>query len=140
KADAALLPRPYGVWAEERGFKRITDWTDIVDDPLPISIETTPTLLRERGEHFSRFLQAHRAGIRYMNAHRVGTIPLLAERLGHPGSMTVKIWDTYLVWMDERLTVDFKQFERLLAQVARGASNQARQVATEWIMPGGLRD
>src|SRR5262245_25861304 len=26
KVSAALLPRPYGFWAEERGFKRITDW------------------------------------------------------------------------------------------------------------------
>jgi len=140
KVDAALLPRPYGFWAEERGFKRITDWTDIVDDPLPISIETTATLLRERGEDFSRFLQAHREGIRYMKAHRAETIRLLGERFGHPASMTAKIWDNYLVWMDERLTVDFKQFERLLSQVAPAASNQARQVATEWIMPGGLRD
>jgi ABC-type nitrate/sulfonate/bicarbonate transport system substrate-binding protein len=140
KVDAALLPRPYGFWAEERGFKRITDWPDIVDDPLPISIETTATLLRERGESFSRFLQAHREGIRYMRAHRAETIRLLGERFGHSATMTAQIWDNYLVCMDEGLTVDFKQFERLLSQVAPAASNQARQVATEWIMPGGLKD
>ena len=138
--NAALLPRPYGFWAEERGFKRITDWPDIVDDPLPISIETTATILRERGEDFSRFLQAHREGIRYMKAHRAETIRLLGERFGHSASITAKIWDNYLVCMDERLTVDFKQFERLLSQVAPAASNKARQVAAEWIMPGGLRD
>ena len=140
KVSAALLPRPYGFWAEERGFKRITDWPDIVDDPLPISIETTATLLRERGEDFARFLQAHREGICYMKAHRAETIRLLGERFGHSASITAKIWDNYLICMDERLTVDFKQFERLLSQVAPAASNQARQVAAEWIMPGGLRD
>ena len=139
KVNAALLPRPYGFWTEERGFKRITDWPDIVDDPLPISIETTATLLRERGEDFSRFLQAHREGIGYMRAHRAETIRLLGERFGHSASMTAKIWDNYLVCMDDRLTVDFKQFERLLSQVAPAASNQARQVAIEWVMPGGFR-
>jgi ABC-type nitrate/sulfonate/bicarbonate transport system substrate-binding protein len=140
RVSAALLPRPYGFWAEERGFKKITDWPDVVDDPLPISIETTATLLRERGEDFSRFLQAHREGIRYMKTHRAETIRLLGERFGHSAAMTAKIWDNYLVCMDERLTVDFKQFERLLSQVAPGASDKARQVAAEWIMPGGLRD
>jgi hypothetical protein len=54
--------------------------------------------------------------------------------------MAAKIWDDYLVCMDERLTVDFNQFERLLGQVAPAASAQARQVAAEWIIAGGLRD
>jgi ABC-type nitrate/sulfonate/bicarbonate transport system substrate-binding protein len=140
KVSAALLPRPYGFWAEERGFKRITNWPDIVDDPLPISIETTATLLRERREDFARFLQAHREGIGYMKTHRAETIRLLGERFGHSASITSKIWGNYLICMDEKLTVDFKQFERLLSQVAPAASNQARQVAAEWIMPGGLRE
>src|SRR5262249_52541937 len=53
KVNAALLPRPYGFWAEERGFKRITDWPDIVDEPRPIFIETTAILLRRRGDGLS---------------------------------------------------------------------------------------
>ena len=54
KVQAALLPRPYGFWAEARGFKRITGWPAVVDDPLPISIETTATMLRERREDLLR--------------------------------------------------------------------------------------
>src|SRR5215470_15617690 len=46
KVEAALMPRPFGFWAENRGFKRIHDWPEIVDDPLPITIETTAKLLR----------------------------------------------------------------------------------------------
>ena len=140
KVSAALLPRPYGFWAEERGFKRITDWPDVVDDPLPISIETTVTLLRERGKDFSTFLQAHREGIRYMKTHRAETIRLLGERFGHSPSLAAKIWDDYLVCMDEGLTVDFKQLERLLAQVAPATPGRARQVAAEWVMAGGMKD
>jgi ABC-type nitrate/sulfonate/bicarbonate transport system substrate-binding protein len=140
KVDAALLPRPYGFWAEERGFRRITGWPDIVDDPLPISIETTAILLKEREKDFATFLQAHREGIRYLKTHRAETLRLLREKFGHSDSMAAKIWDDYLVCMDERLTVDFKQFERLLGQVAPAASAQARQVAAEWIIAGGFRD
>jgi ABC-type nitrate/sulfonate/bicarbonate transport system substrate-binding protein len=140
KADAALLPRPYGFWAEERGFRRITGWPDIVDDPLPISIETTAILLKEREKDFATFLQAHREGIRYLKTHRAETLRLLGEKFGHSDSMAAKIWDDYLVCMDERMTVDFNQFERLLGQVAPAASAQARQVAAEWIIAGGFRD
>jgi ABC-type nitrate/sulfonate/bicarbonate transport system substrate-binding protein len=140
KVSAALLPRPYGFWAEERGFKRITDWPDVVDDPLPITIETTAKFAGERGKNFSTFLEAHRQGIRYMKAHRAETIRLLEERFGHSPSLVTKIWDDYLVCMDERLTVDFKQLERLLAQVAPATPGGARQVAAEWILPGSLRE
>src|SRR5215471_3889959 len=41
KVEAALLPRPFGFWAEDKGFHRIADWPGIIDDPLPITIETT---------------------------------------------------------------------------------------------------
>jgi len=139
EVQAALLPRPYGFWAEARGFRRITDWPDVVDDPLPISIETTATLMRERGKDFSIFLQAHREGVRYLKTHRAETIRTLGGKFGHSPSLAAKIWDEYLVCMDEKLTVDFKYFERLLAQVAPGVLAEARQIASEWIMLGGLR-
>lgn len=140
KVSAALLPRPYGFWAEERGFKRITDWPDIVDDPLPISIETTATLLQERGKDFSIFLQAHREGIRYMKTHRAETIRMLEKQFGHPTSLGAKICDDYLVCMDEGLMVDFKKFDQLLAQVAPDTPGGARQIAAEWVMPGSLKE
>ncbi len=140
KVSAALLPRPYGFWAEERGYKRITDWPDVVDDPLPITIETTATLFREHGKDFSTFLEAHREGIRYMKTHHAETIRLLGERFGHSSSLATKIWDDYLVCMDERLTVDFKQVDKLIAQVAPATPGGARKVASEWILPGGLRE
>jgi hypothetical protein len=37
------------------------------------------------------------------------------------------------------LTVDFKQVEKLLSQVAPDTPGGARQVASEWIMPGSLK-
>lgn len=140
KVSAALLPRPYGFWAEERGFKRITDWPDIVDDPLPISIETTATQLRERGKDFSTFLQAHREGIRYLKTQREATIRMLEKQFAHPPSLGAKIFDEYLVCMDEELRVEFKQLEKLLSQVAPDTPGGARGVATEWIIPGSLKE
>ena len=138
KVSAALLPRPYGFWSEEKGFKRITDWPDVVDDPLPISIETTATLLRDRGKDFSTFFQAHREGIRYMKTHRAETLRMLQKRFGHSPSFAAKAFDDYLVCMDEELTVDFKHLQKLLSQVAPDTPGGARQVATEWIVPGSL--
>jgi ABC-type nitrate/sulfonate/bicarbonate transport system substrate-binding protein len=41
KAAAAIVPRPYGFVLEDKGFHRMLDWNDLVDDPLPITIETT---------------------------------------------------------------------------------------------------
>jgi ABC-type nitrate/sulfonate/bicarbonate transport system substrate-binding protein len=137
--QAALLPRPYGFWAEERGFKRISDWPDVVDDPLPISIETTATLLRKRGKDFSIFLQAHREGIRYLKAHRAETLRMLQGKFGDSPTFAGKTFDDYLIFMDEELTVDFKQVEKLLSQVAPDTPGGARQVASEWIMPGSLK-
>jgi ABC-type nitrate/sulfonate/bicarbonate transport system substrate-binding protein len=140
KVQAALLPRPYGFWAEERGFKRISDWPDVVDDPLPISIETTATLLQKRGKDFSIFLQAHREGIRYLKAHRAETLRMLQEKFGDSPTFAGKTFDDYLIFMDEELTVDFKQLEKLLSQVAPDTPGGARQVASEWIMPGSLKE
>jgi ABC-type nitrate/sulfonate/bicarbonate transport system substrate-binding protein len=140
KVSAALLPRPYGFWAQEKGFKRLGDWPDVVDDPLPISIETTATLLRDRERDFSTFLQAHREGIRYMKTHRAETLRMLQEKFGHSPAFAAKTYDAYLVCMDEELAVDFKHLEQLLSQVAPNTPGGARQVATDWVMPGSLKD
>jgi ABC-type nitrate/sulfonate/bicarbonate transport system substrate-binding protein len=138
KAPAALLPRPYGFMAEERGFHRLRAWPDAVDDPLPISIETTAALAREREKDFRAFIEAHREGIRYLKANRNEALRILAAKFNHPPTLAAKTVDDYLVCLDEQLTVDFKQFERLLSQVALEKTTDARQIASEWISPGAL--
>ncbi len=139
KVDGAFLPRPFGFIAEERGFNRITEWPEIVDDPLPITIETTEKLWRERGDDLKTFLEAHREGIGYFKTHRDDAMRILTERFGHSESLAKKTFNDYIVCMDERLTVDLTPFERLLSQVAPETTGGARQVAAEWIVPGALR-
>jgi ABC-type nitrate/sulfonate/bicarbonate transport system substrate-binding protein len=139
KVDGAFLPRPFGFIAEGRGFNRITEWPEVVDDPLPITIETTEKLWRERADDFKMFLPAHQEGIRFFKNHRDDAIRILTKRFGHSESLAKKTCNDYIVCMDERLTVDFKQFERLLSQVAPETPGGARQVAAEWIVPADLR-
>jgi ABC-type nitrate/sulfonate/bicarbonate transport system substrate-binding protein len=138
KAAAALLPRPFGFIAEERGFKRANEWPEAVDDPLPISIETTAKLLAEREEDLTSFLAAHREGVRYFKSNREAAVRVLQKKFNHSPTMAEKIFNDYVIWMDERLRVDFKQFEKLLSQVAPDRADHARQIATEWIMLGAL--
>ena len=140
KVSAALLPRAFGFWAEERGFKRFADWPGIVDDPLPITIETTTKLWSERRQEFELFLTAHREGIHYLKANRDAAIRILREHFGHSESFAARTFDEYLVCMDESLMVDFRQLELLHSQVAPDAAEGARQVAARWIVPGALRD
>lgn len=139
KVQAALLPRPYGFMAEERGFHRLRAWPDAVDDPLPISIETTAALARERGKDFHAFIDAHREGIRRIKADRNEAARILAAKFGHSPGLAARTVEEYLVCMDESLAVDFKQFERLLSQLAPERSGDARRIASDWIIPGALR-
>jgi ABC-type nitrate/sulfonate/bicarbonate transport system substrate-binding protein len=140
KVQAALLPRAFGFWAEDRGFKRIGNWPAVVDDPLPITIETTEKLWRERGNDFETFLTAHREGIRYLKCNRDAAIRILGEKFDHSKTFAAKTFDDYLICLDESLKVDFKQLELLLSQVAPETPGGARQVAADWIVPGALRD
>jgi ABC-type nitrate/sulfonate/bicarbonate transport system substrate-binding protein len=139
KTAASLVPRPYGLVAEERGFVRMRDWPDMVDDPLPITIETTQTLLREREKDFLAFLEAHREGIRYAKANRQKVVQLLINKFGHWPMLAAKTFGDYLCYMDESLTVDVKQLSKLHAQVALDSTVNARQVAAEWLIPGVLQ-
>ena len=139
KVQAALLPRPFGFWAEEKGFRRADDWPDIVDDPLPITLETTAELLRQRESDLRLFLEAHREGIRHFQANRPAALETLQARFGHSRAFAEKTFDEYVRFLDERLTVDFEQLEKLLAQVAPDAPGRARQVASQWILQGALR-
>ncbi len=140
RAHAALLPRPYGFLAEEKGFKRISDWPDVVDDPLPITIETTEKLLQRRGADFEAFLAAHREGILYMKNQRAKTIQTLQDRFQHTPAFASKTFDEYLVCMNERLMVDFRKLQQLLAQIAPGETVRARQIAADWVIVGGLSE
>ena len=140
RVQGALLPRPYGFLAEEKGFKRISDWPDVVDDPLPITIETTAKLLKERGRDFEAFLAAHREGIRYMKGERAKTIQMLQDRFHHTPAFATKTFDEYLVCMNERLVVDFRKLQQLLSQIAPGEMAGVRQIAADWVMAGALSE
>jgi hypothetical protein len=35
--------------------------------------------------------------------------------------------------------VDFRDFEKLLSQIAPETSERARQIAAEWIVPGAMK-
>jgi ABC-type nitrate/sulfonate/bicarbonate transport system substrate-binding protein len=87
---AAILPRPFGFWAEARGFKRNPDWPDVVDDPMPITIETSARLARDRETELGVFLAAHREAIRYLKSHRVQAIAMLQAQFGHSPSFAAR--------------------------------------------------
>jgi hypothetical protein len=74
-----------------------------------------------------------------MKTHRGEIIRVLQEKFGHSPSFAGKTFDDYLICVDEELTVDFKHLEKLLSQVAPETQGGARQVASEWIVPGGLK-
>src|SRR4029077_5054181 len=76
----------------------------------------------------------------YLKSNRAETIKLLGAKFGHSPSFAGKTFDDYLVCLDERLTVDFKQLEKLLSQVAPDTPGGAKQLASEWIVPGALRE
>jgi len=139
KVAAAMVPRPYGFVAEDQGFRRILNWPEVVDDPLPITIETTASLLSEREQDFAIFLDAHREGILYAKANREKVVQLLMEKFGHWRTLAEKTFDDYLGYLDAALTVDEAQLNKLLTQVAPNSGANARQVAAEWLIYGALQ-
>jgi ABC-type nitrate/sulfonate/bicarbonate transport system substrate-binding protein len=139
KAQAALLPRPFGFIAEARGFKRLTEWPEVVDDPLPITIETTVKLWHDRQKDFTAFLAAHSEGIQYFKSHQADALRILEKQFGHAPAFAAKIYNDYIVCMDSSLKVDMEQFDKLLAQIAPEKVRDARQIAAEWIVPGAVK-
>jgi ABC-type nitrate/sulfonate/bicarbonate transport system substrate-binding protein len=139
RVQAAWLPRPYAFVAEEAGFVRLHEGSGIIDDPLPITIETTKGLLNQRGRDLARFIAAHSEGVRYLLDHRDATIHLLQTRFGHSPQLAAKTFDDYLVCMDDALAVEFGCLEKLIAQVAPNTPGGAEEIAREWIAPGALR-
>ena len=110
-------------------------WPEVVDDPLPVTMETTEKILRKREKDFTAFLEAHSEGIRYLKTHRAETIRMLGGRFDLLPNIAAKAFDEYLIWLDDRLTIDLKQLEKLLAQVAPDRPGGARKLASEWIVP-----
>ena len=137
--EAALLPQQYGFLAEEKGFKRLNDWPDVVDDPLPVAIETTEKILRDRNKELTAFITAHREAIRHLKANRDQTVRMLSVKFGHSPTLAGKTFDEYLVLLDDRLTIDLKHLENLLDQVSPNRPGGARQLAAEWIVPQARR-
>jgi ABC-type nitrate/sulfonate/bicarbonate transport system substrate-binding protein len=139
KAAAAIVPRPYGFVAEDKGFCRVLGWNDLVDDPLPITIETTQQLLSEREQDFRVFLAAHREGIVHAKANREKVVQLLIDKFGHYRSLAERTFDDYLGYMDESLQIDMLHMSKLVSQVSSDRAADARQIATEWTMAGAVK-
>ena len=138
RIEAALLPRQYGFLAEEKGFKRMNDWPDVVDDPLPVAIETTEKILGDRSGELAAFISAHAESIRHLKTSRDQTVRMLGDKFGHSPSLAGKTFDEYLLLLDDRLTIDLKHLENLLTQVAPNFPGGARKLAAEWIAPDVL--
>lgn len=139
KVEAALLPRPYGFLAEERGFHRLEKWPGAVDDPLPISIETTEVLWRDREKDFAAFIAAHGEGVRHARANPVKVIELLTVKFGHSRALAEKTFDDYMGYMDDSLLVEMRHLTKLLTQVTPDFPGGANKIASEWIVPGAVK-
>jgi ABC-type nitrate/sulfonate/bicarbonate transport system substrate-binding protein len=137
-AGAALLPRPFDFVARERGFLPVPDWPEVAADPLPITIETTESALQEKGGAMAAFLAAHREGIRYLKGHRSETLAMLERVFGYVPDLAAVLYDDYLALLDERLTIDLPQVERLLRMTAPDAGVTVSELASRWLAPGAL--
>lgn len=139
KAAAAIVPRPYGFVLEDKGFHRLLDWNDLVDDPLPITIETTQKLLGERELDLRTFLVAHREGIVHAKANREKIVQLLIDKFGHYRSLAERTFDEYLGFMNESLQIDMLHMGKLVAQVSTDKTADARRIASEWAIAGAVK-
>ena len=137
-AGAALLPRPFDFVARERGFLPVPDWPEVAADPLPITLETTEPALQEKGDALAAFLAAHREGIRYLKGHRGETLGMLERVFGYAADLAGVLYDGYLVLLDERLTVDLPQVERLVRLTAPDAGVSVSELASRWLAPGAV--
>lgn len=139
EAQAALLPRPFGFIAEARGFTRIVEWPEVVDDPLPITIETTKKMMTERDKDLRAFLAAHREGIALFKSNPADAKRILQKQFGHAPALAEQIFTEYVSCMDASLKVDFRHFAKLYSQVAPNGTTGAREIAAQWIAFGALQ-
>lgn len=137
--QAALLPRPFSFLCEEKGCRRLEDWPDVVDDPLPITIEILERSLRAREPAMVAFVEGHREAVEFLKSHRARALEMLESAFGYAPSLAARTYDDYLVWLDERLTVDAAQVEKLMLQVAPAAATSPAEVSSRWIAPWALR-
>ena len=137
-AGMALLPRPFDFVARERGFLPVPGWPEVAGDPLPITIETTESLLGEKGDAMAAFLAAHREGIRFLKGHRNETLAMLERVFGYRPELASVLYDDYLVLLDERLTVDPPQLERLVGLTAPDAGVSVPELTSRWLGPGAV--
>lgn len=138
RVDAALVPRQFGFVADEKGFHRL-DCPDVVDDPLPITIETTKDILAKKSKEIAAFLQAHAESVRYLKTHRAEALRVLGEKLGQSPALAAKTFDGYFTLLDDSLKIDLKHLKNLAGQVAPDYSGGAEQLAKDWLAPGVLR-
>ena len=131
---ASLLPQPYAIIAEERGFRTLRDWPEVVDDPLALVIETTESQFRERPEVFRAFREAYREGVAYLKNNRDAAIRMLRATFGQSPVVAAKAFEDLHLCLNDTLTVDMKELEKLLADLAPGRPGGARQLASEWIV------
>lgn len=134
-AEAALLPRPFDFVCRERGFEQVRDWPDVAGDPLPITIETTESLLSEKEEAMRAFLVGHREAIQYLQDHRSEALEMLGRVFGHSPALAAALHDEYLALLDPRLTVDLPQVESLLRLTAPDAPAGAPELVSRWLPP-----
>ena len=138
RADAALVPRQFAFVAEEKGYHRL-DCPDVVDDPLPITIETTKDIVTKKSKEIAAFLPAHAESVRYLKAHRAEALRVLGEKLGQSPSLAAKTFDGYFTLLDDSLKIDVRHLENLAAQVAPEYPGGAGQLAKDWLAPGVLK-
>ncbi len=138
RADAALVPRQFGFVAEEKGFHRL-ECPDTVDDPLPITIETTKGILADKSKEIAAFLQAHAESVRYLKSHRAEALRLLQDKFSQAASLAAKAFDGYFTLLDDSLTIDLRHLENLAAQVAPDYPGGAEKLAGDWLAPGVVK-
>src|ERR1051325_5028607 len=138
RVDAVLVPRQFGFVAEEKGFHRL-ECPDVVDDPLPITIESTKEILAKKSKEIAAFLQAHAESVRHLKAHRAESLRLLQEKFGQSPSLSAKTFDGYFTLLVDSLKIDLKHLENLVAQVAPDYPGGAGQLAKDWLAPGVLK-
>ena len=135
RVDAALVPRQFGFVAEEKGFHRLK-CPDVVDDPMPITIETTKDILAKKSKEIAAFLQAHAESVRYLKSHRAEALRLLEDKFGQSAPLAAKTFDGYFTLLDDSLKIDLRHLKNLAAQVAPDYPGGAEKLAGDWLAPG----
>lgn len=138
RADAALVPRQFGFVAQEKGFHRL-ECPDVVDDPLPITIESTKEILAKKSKDIAAFLQAHAESVRHLKSHRAEALRLLQEKFGQSAALAAQTFDGYFTLLDDSLKIDMRHLKDLAAQVAPDYPGGAEKLAGDWLAPGVVK-